>query len=119
MSAESIGRRKILQNKLSALKNTFVCLWLSPDSVHQDFNEEVIKPERFTEATDHAVVNPDNVRVSTLYQKTTLQGNVLHFSTFSRTSDICVETNLTSEREHIEDDEERLAMKIGDMPLLP
>ena len=37
---------------------------------------------------------------------------------FSRTSDTFVETNLTSEREPVEDDEERLSMKIGDMLLL-
>ena len=51
-------------------------------------------------------------------QKTTPKGDVPHFSSFSRTSDTCFETNLTSERERepIEDDDERLAVMIGDMP---
>ena len=87
-------------------------------SVDLEFNEEVMKPERFTEALDHAGFNPDTMRVSNWYQKTTLKSDVSHFSSFCRTRDTFVETNLTSEREPIEDDEERLSMKIGDM-LLP
>ena len=90
----------------------------SRHSVDLDFNEEVMKPERFTETPDHAGVNPDTIRVSKWCRKTTLKGDVSHFSSFSRTSDTFVEINFTSEREPIEDDEERLAMKIGDM-LLP
>ena len=74
-----------------------------------------MKPERFTETPDHAGVNPDAIRVSKWYRKTTLKGVVSHFSSFSRTSfsrtsDTFVGTHLTSEREPIEDDEERLAM---------
>ena len=75
-----------------------------------------MKPERFKETPDHAGFNPDTMRVSKWYQKTTLKGDVSHFSSFSRTSDTFVETNLTSERELVEDDKERLAMKIGDVP---
>ena len=77
-----------------------------------------MKPERFTEALDHAGFNPDTMRVSKWYQKTTFKSDVSHFSSFCRTRDTFVETNLTSEREPIEDDEERLSMKKGDM-LLP
>ena len=75
-----------------------------------------MKPERFTEAPDHARFNPDTMRVCKRYQKTTRHGHVSHFSSFSRTSDTLVETGWTSAREPIEDDEERLAMKINDMP---
>ena len=89
-------------------------LAFSRRSVDLEFNEEVMKPERFTEAPDHTGFNPDNMRVSK--QKTTHNGDVSHFSSFFRTSDTCFETHLTSEREPIEEDEERLAMKIGDMP---
>ena len=60
-----------------------------------------MKPERFTETLDHAGVNPDAIRVSKWYRKTTLKGDVSHFSSFSRTSDTFVETNLTSERESL------------------
>ena len=75
-----------------------------------------MKPQRFTEAPDYAGFNPDTMRVSKWYQRMTLKGDVSHFSFLSRTSDTFVETNLTTEREPIEDDEEGLAMKIEDMP---
>ena len=93
-------------------------LWLFPDTVltWNFFNEEVMKPERFTEAPDYAGLHPDTMKVSKWYLKTTLNRDVSHFSFLSRTSDTFVETNLTSDREPIEDFEERLAMKIGDMP---
>ena len=74
-----------------------------------------MKPERFTEALDHAGFNPDTMRASKKFQKTTFKCNVSHFSSFSRTSDTFVETNLTSEREPIEYEEERPAMKIGNL----
>ena len=91
-------------------------LAFSRHCVDLEFNEEVMKPERFTEAPDHAGFNPGTMRVCKWYQKTTRTGDVSHFLSLSRTSDACVETNLTSEREPTEDDEERLAMQIGDMP---
>ena len=94
-------------------------LALCRHNVDLEFNGEVMKPDRYQETPDHAGFNPNTMRVSKWYQKTTLKGDVSHFSSFSRTSDTVVETNLTSEKEPIEDDE-RLAMKIGDMPpLLP
>ena len=43
-------------------------------SVDLDFNEEVMKPERFTEALDHAGVNPDAIRVSKWYRTDDSQG---------------------------------------------
>ena len=39
----------------------------SRHSVDLEFNEEVMKPERFTEALDHAGFNPDTMRVSKWY----------------------------------------------------
>ena len=56
------------------------------------------------------------MKVSKWHLETTLKGDVSHFSSFSRASDAFVETYWTSIREPIEDDEEMLAMKIGDMP---
>ena len=80
-----------------------------------EFDEEVMKPERLTEALDNAGFKPDTRRGSKWYQKATLKGDVSHFSSSSRMSDAFVETYLTSYqvREHIEDDAERLAMKLG------
>ena len=112
VSAESIVGRRILLNKLGALKTTFyesLAFFHFRHSVDLDFNEEV-KPERFTETLDLAGVNLDTIRVSKWYRKTTLKGEVSHFSSFSRTSDTFFETNLTSEIEPIEHYEERLAM---------
>ena len=43
------------------------------------------------------------------------KGDVSHFSSFICTSDTCVEPNLMSIREPFED-EERVAMKTGDLP---
>ena len=76
-------------------------LALSGHSVDQEFNEEVMKPERFTEAPDHAGFNPDTMRVSKWYQKATLKGDVSHFKSFNRTRDAFVETSWTSIREPI------------------
>ena len=54
----------------------------SRHSVDLEFNEEVMKPERFTEELDHAGFNPDTMRVSKWYQKTTLKSDVSHISSF-------------------------------------
>ena len=43
-------------------------------SVDLDFNEEVMKPERFTEALDHAGVNPDTIRSKQMVPKDDSQG---------------------------------------------
>ena len=90
-------------------------------SVDLEFDEEVMKPNRLTEAPDNAGLNPDIMKVSKWYQETTRKGDDdPHFSSSSRMSDASVETDWTSYqvREPGEDDEERFAMKIGDM-LLP
>ena len=78
-----------------------------------------MKPERLTEALDNAGLNPDAMNVSKWYQETTRKGDFSQFSSSPRKNDAFVETDWTSYqvREPIADDEERLAMKIGDMPL--
>ena len=82
-----------------------------------EFDEEVMKPKRLTEALDNAGFKPDTMRVSKWNQDATLKGGVSHFSS-SRMSDAFVETYWTSYqvREPLEDDEERLAMNTGDTP---
>ena len=74
-----------------------------------------MKSERVTEAPDDAGLKPDTMRVSKWYQEATHKGDFSHFSSFNRTSGTCVESILTSEREPIEDDEERLAMQTVDV----
>ena len=56
------------------------------------------------------------MRVGKWDQRTTPKGDVSQFSRFSRAIDAFVESGWTSVREPTEDDDERLAMKIGDMP---
>ena len=70
---------------------------------------------KLTEAPDNAGFTPDALKESKWYRETTRKGDVSHFSSSSRISDAFVETDWTSYqvREPIEDDEERLAMKIG------
>ena len=75
-----------------------------------------MKPERLTGEPDSASFTPDTMKVRKWYQATTLKGDFSHFSSFSPTSDAFVETDWTSVSEPIADDEERLPMKIGDMP---
>ena len=88
VSAESIVGRKILLNTQSTLETT---LWVSgffrTQCVDLKFNEDVMKPERFTDTPDHAGFNPDTMRASKWLQKTILKGDVSHFSSFSRKSD--------------------------------
>ena len=62
-----------------------------------------MEPER--EAPDNAGSNPDTMKVSNGTNGTNLNLHVSHFSSFSRTSDAFVETDWTSVREPIEDDE--------------
>ena len=79
---------------------------------------ETLKPERLTEALENEGIDPCTMRVSERYQETTREDDDSHFSSSSRVSDVFTGTNRTSYqgREPIEGDEERLAMKRGDMP---
>ena len=60
-------------------------LAFSRQSVDLEFNEEVMKPERFTEAPDHTDLKPDTMKGSKWYQEA-----------ISRTSDAFVETSWES-----------------------
>ena len=42
-----------------------------------------MKPERFTEAPDHAGVKPDTMRVSKWYKEATVKGDIFYTSHFS------------------------------------
>ena len=77
-----------------------------------------MEPERLTEAPENAGIDPGTMRVSKWYQGAAREDDDSHFSSSSRAGDVFTGTNRTSyrEREPIEDDEERLAMKRGEMP---
>ena len=83
------------------------------------FDEETRKPEQLTEAPENAGVNPGTMRVSKWYQEPTRDDDDSnHFSSSSRVSDVFTGADRTSYqvREPIENDEDRLEMKRGDMP---
>ena len=77
-----------------------------------------MKPERLAEAPENAGIDPSTMRVSKWYQEPTGDDDDSHFSSSSRVSDVFTGTSRTSyqEREPLENDEDRLAMKRGDMP---
>ena len=117
VSAGSIRGRKILLNTLSASRTTILSLWLSPDTVSiRNLTRKLCNQKDSQRHLITQVFIQIRWKLSRWFQETTLKGDVSHFTSFSRTSDTFVETNLTSVREPIEDDEERLAMKIGDTP---
>ena len=77
-----------------------------------------MKPERRTEAPENAGIDLSTTRVSKWYQEPTRDDADSQFSSSSRESDVFTGTSRTSyqEREPIENDEKRLAMKRGEMP---
>ena len=111
------------RNSTERLENYYYeALALSRHNTNLVFDEESMNPERLTEALEKAGIDPITIRVSKWYQETTREDDDSHFSHSSRVSDVFTGTNRTSyqEREPIEDDEERLAMKRGEMlPPLP
>ena len=108
----SVGHAERIEN------HSYESLAFYRHSVDLEFDEEVVKPERLTESPDSAGFNPDTMKVSKWYQEATRKSDVSHFSSSRGTSDAFADTDWTSYqvREPIEDDEERLAMKIGDTP---
>ena len=82
-----------------------------------ELDEEVMKSVRLTETSENAGLNPDFMKVSKWYQEMSREDDVPHFSSSSRMSDVANGTERTSyqARETIEDDEERLTTKKGDM----
>ena len=82
------------------------------------FDEESMKPERLTKALEDAGIDPSTMRVSKWYQESTREDDNLHSPSSYRVSDVSIGADRTSYqvREPVENDEERLAMKRGDMP---
>ena len=77
-----------------------------------------MKAERFTKAPEKAGIDPSTMKMKTWYQEPTRESDDSQLQSSSRASDALSGTGRTSYqvREPIEDDEERLAMKQGDMP---
>ena len=95
VSVKAIGGRKNSAEQAERIENYYhETLAFSRHSVDLELNEVVMKPERFTEAPDHAGLKTDTMRVCKWYQKTTPKGDVSHFSSFSHTSDTFFQTNL-------------------------
>ena len=82
------------------------------------FDEENMEPEKLEKAPKNAGIDPSTMRVSKCYRESTREDDDLHLSSSSRVSDVITGTNRSSYqvREPIENDEQRLAMKRGDMP---
>ena len=82
------------------------------------FDEENMEPEKLEKAPKNAGIDPSTMRVSKCYRESTREDDDLHLSSSSRVSEVITGTNRSSYqvREPIENDEERLAMKRGDMP---
>ena len=77
-----------------------------------------MKAERLTKAPENAGIDPSTMKMKTWYQEPTRESDDSQLPSSSRLSDALSGTDRTSyqAREPIEDDEERLAMKRGDMP---
>ena len=82
------------------------------------FDEENMKPDRLTKTPENAGIDPSTIRVSKRYHESTREDDDPHSPTSTRVSDIFTGVDKASNqvREPIENDEERLAMKRGDMP---
>ena len=121
-SSTPIGVGKVnrwTKNSAQHLENSYYeALAFSQQNIVLVFDEETMKPERLTEAPENASIDPGTMRVSKWYQEPTREDDDSHFSSSSRVSDVFTGTNKTSYqgREPMEDDEDRLAMKRGDMP---
>ena len=76
-----------------------------------------MKPEQLTKAPENAGIDPSTMRGSIWYQETTREDDVSHFASSSRVGDVFTGITRTSyqTREPVEGDEDRLAMKRGDM----
>ena len=83
-----------------------------------EFVEEHMKAERLTKAPENVGMDPGTMKMETWYQEPTRESDDSQLPSSSRASDALSATDRTSDqvREPIEDDEERLAMKRGDMP---
>ena len=78
-----------------------------------------MKQERLRDAPENAGIDPSTIRMSKWYQESTREDEEPHSPSLTRVWDIFSGAGWTSYqvREPSENDEHRLAMKSGDMPL--
>ena len=93
-------------------------LAFSGHSIDLVFDEEDMKPEKRTEASKNAGIDPISMRVSPWYQEPFRENDDSHFPSATRVSDAFTGMDRTSYQvpQHMENDDEWLAMKRGDKP---
>ena len=106
---------RVLTSAVKAI--IYEALGFSRHNIDLEFDEEHMKAERLTKAPDNAGIDPGTIKMKTWYQEPIREGDDSQLPSSSRASDALSGTDRTSYqvREPIEDDEERLAMKQGDM----
>ena len=101
-------------------KNSFYeALGFSRHNIDLEFDEEHMKAERLTKAPEKAGIDPSTMKMKTWYQEPTRESvMILSFRLQVARAMLSVERTEHQTRYEIpiEDDEERLAMKQGDMP---
>ena len=81
------------------------------------FDEENMKSERLTKASENAWIDPSTMKVRKWYQEPTREDDDPHSPPSNRVSDLTGAERMSYQvRQPIENDEDRLAMKRGDMP---
>ena len=91
-SSKPIGVGRVnrwTRNSAQRFENYYYeALAFSRHNIDLVFDEEIMKPERLTEASDDAGIDPSTMRVSTWNQDTTCEDDVAHFSPSSRADDV-------------------------------
>ena len=95
----------------------YEALAFSVHHINLVFDEDIMKPERLTKAPENAGIDPSTMRISEWYQESIREDDDPHAPSSNRVSDFTGADRMSYQvREPIENDEDRLAMKRGDMP---
>ena len=95
----------------------YEALAFSRQNVNLVFDEENMKSERLTKAPENAGIDPSTMRISIRYQASTREDDDPHSPSSNRVSDFTGAYRVSYQvREPVKNDEDRLAMKRGDMP---
>ena len=80
-------------------------------------DDEKIKPDKVTKVPENAGIDPSTMRISEWYQESTREDDDPHSPSSNRVSDFPGADRMSQHvREPIKNDEDRLAMKRGDLP---
>ena len=95
----------------------YEALAFSLHNINLVFDEENMKPERLTKTLENARVDPSTMRIRKWYQEPPREDDDPHSPSSNRVSDLVGAERMSHQvREPIENAEDRLAMKRGDMP---